>query len=244
MTSPWEQFFNNHAPVYETNCFTQNTAYEVEFIIQELGLQPGASILDVGCGTGRHSVPLAARGYRVTGVDISAGMLEQAANAAQAANVSLRLIHSDATKFSIDEQFDAVLCLCEGAFGLIGAGDDPIEHALAVLRNIAASLKPGAKCLFTVLNGYWMNRKYTQDDVEKGLFDPLTLTMASECTPFEDAHQAPAREKGFVPTELRLLFRLAGLNVQQIWGGTAGAWNRQPINLDEIEIMVVAQANK
>ena len=238
--SAWEEFFDRHAPIYETNEFTQNTAYEVEFIIEELGLTPGASILDIGCGTGRHSIPLAARGFAMTGVDLSAGMLEVAAKAAQAANVGIRLVHSDATTFSIDEQFDAAICLCEGSFGLLGANDDAIEQPLAILRNIAASLKPGAKSLFTVLNGYWMSRKHTQDDVETGLFDPLTLSMKSDA-PFEEGHLVTVREKAFMPTELQLLFRMAGLDVLHIWGGPAGSWNRTPINLDEIEIMLVAQ---
>ena len=49
------------------------------------------------------------------------------------------------------------------------------------------------------------------------------------------------KEGGYVPTELVLLFRQAGFEVVNIWGGTAGSWNRQKINLDEIEIMVVAK---
>jgi hypothetical protein len=49
------------------------------------------------------------------------------------------------------------------------------------------------------------------------------------------------RERGFVPTELTLLFRMAGLEVPRIWGGTAGSWNRGPIQLDEFEIMIVGQ---
>jgi hypothetical protein len=48
------------------------------------------------------------------------------------------------------------------------------------------------------------------------------------------------REKAFVPTELVLLFRLAGMSVINIWGGTAGNWGRRPVDLDEMEIMVVA----
>jgi cyclopropane fatty-acyl-phospholipid synthase-like methyltransferase len=66
----WEGFFDGHAPVYDQNCFTRNTIAEVEFLIETLELSPGASILDVRCGTGRHAIELARRGYRVTGVDL------------------------------------------------------------------------------------------------------------------------------------------------------------------------------
>jgi len=67
----WEVFFDSHAPKYNDEVFTKNTAAEIDFLIAELGLPPASAILDVGCGTGRHSVGLAKRDYRVTGVDLS-----------------------------------------------------------------------------------------------------------------------------------------------------------------------------
>ena len=103
--STWEAFFDAHAPVYEDNVFTRNTVSEVDFLLEELSLQPGDSILDVGCGTGRHSIELAKRGYAVTGLDLSSGMLARAADAAKAAGVHVDWIHSDATRFSLPHRF-------------------------------------------------------------------------------------------------------------------------------------------
>lgn len=236
--SEWATFFNGHAPDYDGNCFTRNTLAEVDFLVAELGLAAGAAILDIGCGTGRHDVELARRGYRVTGVDISAGMLAQAAEKARAAGVAATWIQADATRFVPPEPYDAVLCLCEGAFGLLGGGDDALAQPAAILRTAAAAMKPGAKCLFTVLNGFRMARQHTPEDAASGLFDPLTLTEASDCDP---AETAGLRERGFAPTELVLLFGAAGLKTLHIWGGTAGSWNKGPVQLDEMEIMVVAQ---
>lgn len=78
-------FFDAHAPHYMNNAFTKNTIKEVDFVIEELKLPMGSTILDVGCGTGRHSIELAKRGYKVTGIDISAGMLAEARRAAKQA---------------------------------------------------------------------------------------------------------------------------------------------------------------
>lgn len=85
--STWETFFDEHAPIYEENVFAKNTIREVDFLIEELNLPPGDSVLDIGCGTGRHSIELAKRGYVVTGLDLSSEMLAKAAEAAKSAAV-------------------------------------------------------------------------------------------------------------------------------------------------------------
>ena len=138
--STWESFFDAHAQVYEDNVFTKNTIFEVDFLLEELSLPTGGSILDVGCGTGRHSIELAKRGYAVTGIDLSSEMLARAADAAKAAGLSVDWIHSDATRFSLPGKYDGVVCLCEGAFGLLGHRDDSIDQPLSILRNISRSL--------------------------------------------------------------------------------------------------------
>jgi SAM-dependent methyltransferase len=237
----WEQFFDAHAPIYDDNDFTHNTASEVDFLIEELRIKPGSSVLDVGCGTGRHSLELAKRGYTVTGLDLSAEMLAKAAAKAEAANVMVEWVHSDATQFAFSEKFDAAICLCEGAFGLLSQADDPVYQPLAILCNISGSLKPGARAMLTVLNGAAMLRKYQKKDVADGRFDPVTIVESYGYPPREGLPAITVRERAFVPTELRLLLQVAGMSVLSIWGGTAGNWGRRPIDLDEIEIMVVAQ---
>ena len=86
-----------------------------------------------------------------------------------------------------------------------------------------------------------MIRKHTQEDVEQDRFDPLTISEVSQCAPAGTHREMTVRERAFVPTELVLLFRLAGMKVLNMWGGTAGSWKKAKIKLDEIEIMIVAE---
>ena len=242
----WEKFFDGHAPIYMGNRFTSNTLAEVDFLLDELKLPPGSRILDVGCGTGRHSVELARRGFKMTGVDISSQMLAEGEKTAREAGVNVKWICGNATNIPTRENYDAAVCLCEGAFGLLGTGDDPIEHDLSILRSISAILKPEARLIITVLNGCHMIRQYSPEDVKDGKFDPTTLSESHtiEADTPEGKRNLPVRERGYVPTELIMLFRLAGFQVEHVWGGTAGNWGRRPLELDEMEIMAVASKIK
>ena len=244
--SPWQEFFDGHAPYYMNNSFTKDTVREADFLIEELGLPPRSRILDIGCGTGRHAIELAKRGYRVTGVDISSGMLSEAEKAAEKAGVFVEWIHADATRFRSSRRFDAAICLCEGAFSLLGMEDDPIQHDLAILRNIHNTLKPGTTLILTAPNGFAKIRRHTQADVESGKFDPLTLveTLTVDWSTPKGKRSVRVKERGYLPQDLRQLCHQAGFEVEHIWGGTAGNWGRRTIDLDEMEIMMVARKTK
>lgn len=242
--STWQQFFAVEAATYLQERFTKATAAEIPFLLDLLALPPGASILDMGCGVGRHAVPLAQRGYAVTGVDLSPDMLAQARQRAEAAGVTLTLVQANATDFTTADRFDAAICLCEGGFGLLNPGEDGDAHDLAILRTIAAALKPGAPFVLTALNALRAIRKATQADVDAGRFDPLTLNQLTDAT--MDTPTGPQtftmREHTHLPQDLARLCREAGFSVHHLWGGTAGNWGRRPVDLDEMEVMVVARA--
>lgn len=239
--SNWQKFFDGHASQYHTNVFTRATLAEVDFLIAELQLPLGCSILDMGCGIGRHSVELAKRGYNVTGVDLSSGMLAQARAAAAQAGVGVNWIQSDATQFVSETQFDAALCLCEGAFGLVG--DDADVHDALILRNIARALKSRGMFMLTTLNALRSIRQFTDEDVAQGRFDPLTLIETSEMEweTSEGKRSVTVREKRHLPGDLKRLVQAAGFEVLNLWGGTAGNWGRRPLSLDDIEVMLVAR---
>ena len=138
-TNQWEDFYDRHAPFYDRGSFTRHTAVEVDFLEDVLGLAKGTTILDVGCGTGRHSVELARRGYGVTGIDLSAGMLDEARRKAVEARVDVEFVHADATEFVAPNPFDAVVCLCGSAFTMVDLGGDADAHD----RRVKVTFKPG-----------------------------------------------------------------------------------------------------
>lgn len=238
----WPQFFDAHAAHYDENVFTKNTLAEVDFFLGLFPLAKGARILDVGCGTGRHSIELAKRGYQVTGLDLSSGMLAVAKKKAADANADVEWIQGDATAFELPENYDAALCVCEGAFGLIGTNDDPEEHDLNILKCTAKALRSGGGFLLTGLNAYSVIRRLTDDNVKNGAFDPATMIAE-----YEDEWDLPegkvtltVRERLFIAPEVTRMLRDAGFRVNGVYGGTAGNWARRPIALDEIETMFVA----
>lgn len=237
----WQQFFDAHAPNYEKNPFTKNTVAEIDFFLGLFALAKGARILDIGCGTGRHSIELAKRGYQVTGIDISAGMLAIAEQNAAKAGVAVQLIQGDATSFALAGPVDAALCVCEGAFGLIGADDDPEEHDYKILSCTAAALRRGGGFLLTALNAYGAIRRFTDENIANGAFDPATMIAE-----YEDEWDLPegkktlvVRERLFIPPEVTRMMRQVGFRVEAVYGGTAGDWAKRPLMLDEIEAMYV-----
>ena len=88
-----------------------------------------------------------------------------------------------------------------------------------------------------------MIRQSTQEDVKNGLFDPINIieTHPAEYRMPEIKKSVLVRERGYIASELSTLFRLAGFEVEHIWGGTAGDWGRRQVELDEIEIMIIAK---
>lgn len=169
-------------------------------------------------------------------------MLNEAKKAAAEANVNVEWIHCDAVQMSSAKTFDAVICLCEGAFGLAGSDEDPIEHDTAILQNISAVLNPHGRLILTTLNAYAKLRSLAQNDVESGRFNPLTMVehYVDELDLPEGKRPVEIKERRYFPFELTAMFAQAGITVDHIWGGTAGNWRRRNINLDEIEIMVIA----
>lgn len=215
--------------------FTKGTAQEVAFLVDELGLEPGMRLLDVGCGPGRHAHAFAERGIEVVGVDISQRFVDLAAEAAPPGAAFLR---ADARSLAFDAEFDAAVSLCQGAFGLVGPGADE-----EVLAGIARALRPGGRAAVSAFSSYFSVR-YQATDEGGATFDAATAT-ASEATEVRDeAGTAKAVELHttcYTPRELHLLAERAGLEPVAVWSVEPGAYRREPPTIETAEFLLVAR---
>jgi SAM-dependent methyltransferase len=238
--SGWRRFFESFAHRYDDEGFTRATEDELRFLAELVNLVPGTRVLDVGCGTGRHAVPIAAMGAEVVGVDLSPAMLEQAAARATAAGVDVTWVEGDARDLPHHlGAFDAVLCLCEGAFGLLADGVAPIDHDRAVLASIHRVLRPGGRLVLTGLNAGRMLTAWHRGETG-GEVDLLTLTETTDY-PLEEGGSVTLREHYHLPDGLRTLAISVGFEVEAIWAGGAGDWRREAPTVDDYELMLVAR---
>ena len=112
----WSAFFTGNWLDVQRNVRAERTSDEVAFLERTLNLTPGCRILDVPCGNGRLALPLAERGYRITGVDITKVLLKEALSTSREANLDLELHESDMRDLPWTETFDAAFCFW-GSFG-------------------------------------------------------------------------------------------------------------------------------
>lgn len=122
----------------------------------------GKSILDLGCGPGRFSIPLANRGYMVTGVDKSPYLLEKARLGGQSAGLDIEWIEDDMREFLRPGAFDLTISMFS-SFGYFNRK----EEDMLVLRNIHANLKSGGVCLMDLAGKEMMARFYQPTISEK-----------------------------------------------------------------------------
>jgi SAM-dependent methyltransferase len=201
------------------------TLREVEFISDALRLGPGAEILDIACGYGRHAIELVQRGYNVTGLDLSLPLLIRAADEAQRRALSVNFVHADMREMAFEKQFD-------GAYSMLTSfGYFDEDTNLRVAERIGRALKPGARFLLDVVN-----RDYVVSDLpvrvwwegtgcvvlEEVDFNFHTSRIVTHRSiVFEDGRQLEQEisVRAYSLHEIGRLLRQAGFRVMDVSGG-------------------------
>lgn len=246
----WFEGIADHlGPAYLRYSFTMGTDQEVGFLIDALDLAPGMRVLDVGCGPGRHALALARRGISVLGVDISRRFIEVAVQAADRERLSeLAAFEPADARGMVDDprfaDFDAVISLCQGAFGSggpPGMGDPQnLSADGAVLAGIRAALRPGGRCAVSAFSAYFQVRWLEDTDD----FDAADAVNHEQTELMDDDGVRVGAELWttcYTPRELRLMAERSGLSVDHVWSVTPGRYAASPPTIATPEFLLVAR---
>jgi SAM-dependent methyltransferase len=206
-----------------------NAENEVDEIIDLLALQPGSAVEDLGCGRGRHAIPLARRGFAVTGVDLSEKMLGIARTRARKEGVAVEWVREDMRVFRRPGTFD----LCLSLFTSFGYFND--EENQKVLDNVGMSLKEGGILLLDLRNAEkGLSRLEDGDQTIEVPSGKLRMSIRfNHCTMRATAEHVLFRQDGirisstfdvrvYSIDELEAMLRIAGMRVKDIFGSLSG----------------------
>ncbi|MDD2657832.1 MAG: class I SAM-dependent methyltransferase [Candidatus Pacebacteria bacterium] len=248
----YESLFENYAQKYDKECYVQGTIGECDFIEQEIGRDMSKKIIDIGCGTGRHSIELAKRGYQITGIDLSESQLARAKEKAKEQGVKVDFQKHDARRLLFKNEFDLAIMLCEGGFSLMETDEMNFE----ILKNATKALKDKGKFIFTTLNAlfplFHSVKEFYESAAKEGnsackncSFDLMTFRDHNTVV-FEDdlgtKKELTCNERYYAPSELTWLLKTLGYKRIDIFGAKLGAYSRNDkLTTGDFEMLVVAE---
>ena len=232
----------------------ENSEFEPDGpFLRDIIRQVGQPVLELACGTGRLTIPLAQEGIAITGLDIVPGMLDRARQ--KAGDLPIQWVEADARTFQLDQRFKVIFA--SGFF----------QHLLerpdqeAVLRNVRAHLAPGGVFAFNVFFPHADSLEDATDEQEWFSYinahgQPVTVTGTYHYDPIrqvrtetavrrwtnadgqEVARRAPLKQRLFFPQEMEALLHYNGFAVI----GRHGSYDSQPLAHDDRLMVFVCQS--
>ncbi len=232
---PWfRRFFREEYLLFDDH---PDTAKEVAFIVETLGLKPNMRVLDLCCGYGRHTIPMASQGLDLVGFDLSPALLKEAQKSLpglkNADGAIPSLVRGDMRHLPFEGCCDAVISM----FTSIGYFDE--TENFHVLGEIRGSLKLGGAVLIQTVNRDAIVRHFRPTQVyrpdgmiviEERMFDPVSARSTVDVTVIKDGTETRLHHdiRLYTFTELDMLLSASGLAVDGVWGdfeGGAFSWN-------------------
>lgn len=228
---------------------------DVPFYVAEAKRARGP-VLELACGTGRVTIPVAQSGVEIVGLDQSPSMLAHARTKAEAAGVKIAWVEADCRTFALSRRFALILM----AFNSMQHLHD-LASLAALFANVRRHLAPGGRFIFEVFNPSLaiLNRDYSKRYVERQYEDPegrgtITLEMTAL---YDDAAQVnrmtwyfslPGQKdfrverldvRCFFPQELDLLVRANGVAIEHKFGN----FERKPFASGDMKQIVVCKCD-
>ncbi|TDB64203.1 class I SAM-dependent methyltransferase [Arundinibacter roseus] len=228
----WYHTFFEGLPqiAWKQNQEEDQTEWEVDFLQDVLEISPGEQVLDVMAGYGRHALPLARRGFVMTGVDISAEYCEEFEQVAQVEILPVTVVQSDFLAIDLPHTpFDAAYCL-GNSFSFF-----PREIMIDFLQKISEHIKPGGRFVAhtqllaeSILPNFqersWMPVGQDILYLTSNQYDAMKGVILSELTYVKGREQMTRQVEQYVYSlsEVHALFQQAGLHLTEVFGSLDG----------------------
>jgi ubiquinone/menaquinone biosynthesis C-methylase UbiE len=240
----YDEFFKeDYLRIYASFLTEERTKTDVDFIAEVLNLPAKSKILDLACGYGRHTIPLAKMGYDMTGLDYTAKFIQMAEEKAKSENVQVEFLVGDMREIPFENHFAGVISY----FTSFGFFSD--EENLEVLKGVSNSLKKEGKFLLDIINREFVIKNWRPKDwdrledgtlvLEENILDLMTNRTRNYITIIDKKGE---RTKSF---ELRLytlqelvyLLEKVGLKIIQ----TYGKKDKSPYSIDSGRMIILSQ---
>jgi SAM-dependent methyltransferase len=229
--------------------WTDRTGAEVDRVAKILQPQGDERVLDLACGSGRHSLELRRRGFDVVGADISSDLIEIARRDADEAGLDVDLVLADLRDLDFQDEFDLVLNLNDGAIGYLESD----EENLKTFEIISRALKPGGRNLIQLPNVLYAKERLPQrswipatDMIElvEHRWDKKTRRMEGKMVAarfgevLEDLDGIEFSQRLYSVDELRQIYASVGMELLTVYHGSGRPREPKP---GQFEIFVEAR---